>query len=114
MPRQMHPQMQQIVHPQNLAFQQQQQQQLDRLRRRQPSTPRPVMDMEKDKPMVQVKIENPAELPLDGNTFNSISARHAQIQFRPQQIAAMPNLHAQPGSQLRQIPSLQMPQIQTQ
>ncbi|XP_041018984.1 uncharacterized protein LOC121260945 isoform X4 [Juglans microcarpa x Juglans regia] len=92
----------------------QQQQQLDRMRRRQPSTPRPVMDMEKDKPMVQVKIENPAELPLDGNTFNSISARHGQIQFRPQQIAAMPNLHAQPGSQLRQIPSLQMPQIQTQ
>uniref|UniRef100_A0A2N9EFM8 Bromodomain associated domain-containing protein n=1 Tax=Fagus sylvatica TaxID=28930 RepID=A0A2N9EFM8_FAGSY len=106
MPRQIHPQMQQIVHPQNMTFQQQQ-------RRRQPSTPRAGMDVEKDRPMVQVKIENPSELPLE-NTFNSINARHPQMQFRPQQIAAMSNLHAQPGSQFRQITSLQIPQIQTQ
>lgn len=112
MPRQMHPQMQQVVHPQNLAFQQQQQ--LDRMRRRQPSTPRPGMDMEKDRPMVQVKIENPSELPMDGNAFNPINARHPQMQFRPQQITAMSNLHAPQGSQFRQISSLQMPQIQTQ
>lgn len=112
MPRQIHPQMQQIGHPQNLAFQQQQQ--LDRMRRRQQSTPRPGMDMEKDRPMVQVKIEAPSELPMDGNAFNSINARHTQMQFRPQQIAAMSNLHPQPGSQFRQISSLQMPQIQTQ
>ena len=110
MPRQIHPQihpqMQQIVHPQNMTFQQQQ-------RRRQPSTPRAGMDVEKDRPMVQVKIENPSELPLE-NTFNSINARHPQMQFRPQQIAAMSNLHAQPGSQFRQSTSLQIPQIQTQ
>ncbi|XP_041020484.1 uncharacterized protein LOC121262137 [Juglans microcarpa x Juglans regia] len=113
MPRQMHPQMQQIVHPQNLAFQQQQQQLAERMRRRQPSTPRPVMDIEKDRPMVQVKIENPTELPMDGNALNSINARHTQMQFRPQQVASMSNLHA-PGSQFRQMSSLQMPQIQTQ
>jgi hypothetical protein len=110
MPRQIHPQMQQLVHPQNLAFQQQQQ-----LRRRQQqSTPRPGMDTEKDRPMVQVKIEAPSELPMDGNAFNSINARHPQMQFRPQQIAAMSTLHAQPGSQFRQMSSLQMPHIQTQ
>ncbi|KAF2285288.1 hypothetical protein GH714_042330 [Hevea brasiliensis] len=46
-PRQMHPQMQQMVNPQNLVYQQQQ---LERLRRRQSSTPRPAMDMDKDRP----------------------------------------------------------------
>jgi hypothetical protein len=113
MPRQIHQQMQQIVHPQNLAFQQQQQ--MDRIRRRQQSTPRPGMDMEKDRPMVQVKIEAPSELPMDGNAFNSINARHPQMQFQSRQIAAMSsNLHAQPGRQFRQMASLQMPQIQTQ
>lgn len=110
MPRQMHPQMQQMVHSQNLAFQQQQQ--WDRMRRRQPATPRPGMDMDKDKPLVQVKLENPSELPLDSNAYNNINTR--QIQFRQQQIAAMSNLHAQPGNQFRQLASLQIPQIQTQ
>ncbi|XP_023906453.1 uncharacterized protein LOC136062121 [Quercus suber] len=116
MPRQIHPQMQPIVHPQNLTFQQQpQQQQLDRIRRRQPSTPRPVMDVEKDRPMVQVKIENPSELPMDGNSFNTINARHhPQMQLRAQQIAAMSNLHPQTGTQFRQMTSLQIPQVQTQ
>lgn len=115
MPRQIHPQMQPIVHPQNLTFQQQpQQQQLDRIRRRQPSTPRPVMDVEKDRPMVQVKIENQSELPMDGNSFNTISARHPQMQLRAQQIAAMSNLHAQTGTPFRQMTSLQIPQVQTQ
>ncbi|KAK7835608.1 hypothetical protein CFP56_023324 [Quercus suber] len=112
MPRQIHPQMQPIVHPQNLTFQQQQ---LDRIRRRQPSTPRPVMDVEKDRPMVQVKIENPSELPMDGNSFNAINARHhPQMQLRAQQIAAMSNLHPQTGTQFRQMTSLQIPQVQTQ
>ncbi|KAK4585091.1 hypothetical protein RGQ29_022671 [Quercus rubra] len=115
MPRQIHPQMQPIVHPQNLTFQQQpQQQQLDRIRRRQPSTPRPVMDVEKDRPMVQVKIENQSELPMDGNSFNPINARHPQMQLRAQQIAAMSNLHAQTSAQYRQMTSLQIPQVQTQ
>lgn len=109
-PRQMHPQMQQMVHPQNLAFQQQQ---LERMRRRQPSTPRPVMDVDKDRPMVQVKIENPSELPMDGNAFNAIHSRHPQMQFRQQQIAAMSNLHAQSSNQLRQLASMQVPQMQT-
>ncbi|XP_065616902.1 uncharacterized protein LOC111990710 [Quercus suber] len=115
--RQIHPQMQPIVHPQNLTFQQQpqQQQQLDRIRRRQRSASRPVMDVEKDRPMVQVKIENPSELPMDGNSFNTINARHhPQMQLRAQQIAAMSNLHAQTGTQFRQMTSLQIPQVQTQ
>ncbi|KAK7852684.1 hypothetical protein CFP56_038293 [Quercus suber] len=70
MPRQIHPQMQPIQQPQ--------QQQLDRIRRRQPSTPRPVMDL------------------------------------RAQQIAAISNLHAQTGTQFRQMTLLQIPQVQTQ
>ncbi|XP_021273757.1 uncharacterized protein LOC110408930 [Herrania umbratica] len=110
--RQMHPQMQQMVHPQNLTFQQQQQ--LERIRRRHPSTPRPVMDMDKDRPMVQVKIENPSELPMDSNAFNPINTRHPQMQFRQQQLAAISNLHAQPSNQFRQLMSPQIPQMQTQ
>ncbi|KAF3551586.1 hypothetical protein DY000_02005705 [Brassica cretica] len=48
--RQMHPQTQQMVHPQSL---QQQQQLLERMRKRQVTSPRPNMDMEKDRPLVQ-------------------------------------------------------------
>ncbi|KAJ8771230.1 hypothetical protein K2173_026102 [Erythroxylum novogranatense] len=110
-PRQMHPQMQQMMaHSQNLALQQQQ---LERMRRRQPPTPtpRPGMDMDKDRPLVQVKVENPPELPMDNNAFNSIHAR--QMQLRQQQIAAMTNLHAQSGNQLRQVASMQVPQVQS-
>uniref|UniRef100_A0A6N2LR07 Bromodomain associated domain-containing protein n=1 Tax=Salix viminalis TaxID=40686 RepID=A0A6N2LR07_SALVM len=110
-PRQMHPQMQPMVHPQNFTFQQQQQ--LERMRRRQPSTPRPGMDMDKDKPLVQVKVENPPESPLDNNAFNAFHPRQPQMQFRQQHIAAMSNLHAQSTNQLRQLASLQVPQMQT-
>lgn len=110
-PRQMHPQMQPMVHPQNFTFQQQQQ--LERMRRRQPSTPRPGMDMDKDKPLVQVKVENPPETPLDNNAFNAFHSRQPQMQFRQQHIAAMSNLHAQSTNQLRQLASLQVPQMQT-
>ncbi|XVF17376.1 hypothetical protein REPUB_Repub10bG0116300 [Reevesia pubescens] len=112
MTRQMHPQMQQMqqlqqmVNPQNLTFQQQQQ--LERMRRRHPSTTR--QDMDKDRPMVQVKIENQSELPMDSNAFNSINTRHPQMQFRQQQLAAMSNLHAQPSNQFRQLMSPQIPQ----
>lgn len=109
-PRQMHPQMQQMVHPQNLAFQQQQQQ-LERTRRRQPSTPRPGIDVDKDRSLVQVKVEAPSE--LDVSSFNPIHSRHPQMQFRQQQLAAMANLHAQSNNQLRQLTSLQVPQMQT-
>ncbi|XP_048233178.1 uncharacterized protein LOC8273703 isoform X2 [Ricinus communis] len=110
-PRQMHPQMQQMVHPQNLAFQQQQQ--LERMRRRQPSTPRPAMDIDKDRPMVQVKIENPSELPMDGNAFNPMHSRHPQMQFRQQQLAAISSLQAQSSNQFRQLASMQVPQVQS-
>lgn len=109
----MHPQMQQMAHPQNLAFQQQQQQQWERLRRRQPATPRPGIDMDKDRPLVQVKLENPTDVPIDSNTFNTLNVRHPQMQFRQQQIAAMSNLHAQSSNQFRQMASLQVPQVQT-
>ncbi|KAI5581346.1 hypothetical protein POPTR_007G011800v4 [Populus trichocarpa] len=111
-PRQMHPQMQPMVHSQNLTFQQQQQH-FERLRRRHTSTPRPGMDVDKDKPLVQVKVENPPELPLDNNAVNAFHSRQPQMQMRHQQIAAMSNLHAQPNNQLRQLASLQVPQMQT-
>lgn len=108
----MHPQMQQMVHTQ--AFQQQQQQQfvLEKMRRRQAATPRAVMEANKDRPLLQVKVEN-TELPMDGNALNALNIRHPQLQFRQQQIAAMSNIHASPGNQFRQMPSMQMPQIQT-
>ncbi|XWS41664.1 hypothetical protein CRYUN_Cryun17cG0101900 [Craigia yunnanensis] len=117
MTRQMHPQMQQLqqmILPQNLTFQQQQQQQqqLEKLHRRHPSTSRTVTDMDKDRSMVQVKIENPSELPMDSNAFNPIN-RHPQMQFRQQQLAAISNMHAQSSNQLRQLMSPQIPQMQT-
>ncbi|OMO56288.1 hypothetical protein CCACVL1_26650 [Corchorus capsularis] len=111
MTRQMHPQMQQMVHPQNLTIQQQQQ--LERMRRRHPSTPRPVMDMDKDRPMVQVKLETPSELPMDNNAFNTMNVRHPQMQFRQQQLAAMSNMHPQSSNQYRQLMSSQIPQMQS-
>lgn len=116
-PRQMNPQiMQQMVHPQNLVFQQQQQQQQqqqERMRRRQPPSPRPGvtmnmnmnMNMDKDRPMVEVKLENPPDLTFDGNA--NAFARHRQMQFPQQHMAAMAN-------QFRPMSSLQIPQIQTQ
>ena len=114
MQRQMHPQMQQMIHSQNMALHQQQpqQQQLERMRRRAAAaaaTPRPAMDIDKERPVVQVKIEN-QDLPLDGNAFTS---RHPQMQqFRQQQqIAAMSNFHPQSGTQFRQMGSLQIPSI---
>lgn len=110
MQRQMHPQMQQMLHSQNIAFHQQQQ-----MRRRAVAT-RPSMDIDKERPLVQVKIEN-QDLPIDGNAFTS---RHPQMQFRPQpqqqqqqQMAAMSNFHSQSGSQFRQMGSLQIPSMQS-
>ncbi|KAJ4897185.1 Uncharacterized protein Rs2_23979 [Raphanus sativus] len=116
--RQMHPQMQQMVNPQSL---QQQQQLLERMRKRQVTSPRPNMDMEKDRPLVQVKLENPSEMGVDGNAFNPMNPRHQQQihqQFRQQQqIAAMSNMQQQqqqPGyNQFRQLASMQIPQMQT-
>lgn len=115
----MHPQMQpqqQMVHPQNLAFQQQQ-----LMRRRQQVTPRPGMNvnMENVRPLVEVKLENPSEFPMDSNPFGTMNARHPQMQqFRQQQqqqqqIAALSNFHPQPTTQFRQLASAQIPQVQT-
>ncbi|KAL6227632.1 hypothetical protein ACLB2K_001589 [Fragaria x ananassa] len=118
--RQMLPQMQQIQQMQqmaqskNLPFQQQQQ--IERMRRRQPSTPRAGMDMVQERPMVQVKIEAPSELPMDSNAFNNFNNRNPQMQIRQQQIPAMSNptmqnVPAQSGNQFRQT---QIAQIQSQ
>ncbi|XP_038883592.1 uncharacterized protein LOC120074514 isoform X1 [Benincasa hispida] len=108
-PRQMHPQMQQMVHPQTF---QQQQFVLEKMRRRQAATPRAVMEVNKDRPLLQVKVEN-TELPMDGNALNALNVRHPQLQFHQQQMAAMSNIQASPGNQFRQMSSMQMPQIQT-
>lgn len=125
MVREMHPQLQHMVHPQNLAFQQLQQWD-NRIRRRQPSTPRTVtnmntnmsvnnmnMNMDKERPIVQVKIENTSDFPMD-NAFATMNSRHPQLQFRQQQMAAMSSLQAQSGNQFRSLASIQVPQIQTQ
>lgn len=97
----MHPQMQQMVNPQNF----QQQQQLERMRRRPVTSPRPNMDMEKDRPLVQVKLENPSDMAVDGNAFNPMNPRHQQ---------QMQQQLRQPGySQFRQLASMQIPQMQT-
>lgn len=116
MSRQMLPQMQQVALSKNVPFQQQQP--LERMRRRQASTPRAGMDMDKDRPMVQVKIEAPSELPMDGNAFYGLNNRNLQM-FRQQHIPAMsnltmPNVHPQSGNQFRQMASLQIPQMQAQ
>ncbi|GAU23309.1 hypothetical protein TSUD_237630 [Trifolium subterraneum] len=111
MQRQMHPQMQQMINSQSMAYQQQQQQlHLERMRNQQ-STHRPAMDVNKERPLVQVKLENTSDLPSDGNAFNS---RHPQMQFRQQQLAAMSNFHPQSNTQYRQMGSPQISQMQSQ
>lgn len=122
-PRQMHNQM---VH----SLQQQQQQmvhpiQWDRMRRRQPSsTPRPVMNMssnmnvdnESQRSMVEVKLENPSDFPIDNNAaaFAPMNYRNPQMQFRQQQFAAISAFQAQTGNQFRPMASVQIPQLQPQ
>ncbi|KAH0470211.1 hypothetical protein IEQ34_001769 [Dendrobium chrysotoxum] len=108
--RQMHSQMN-MLHPQNIAFQQQQQQQWDKLRRQQVSTPRSMMIMDKDQPMADVKIENIMEGPIDTNTFNALSKQ--QMQLRQQQMA-MANHPTQSGQHFKQLQSIQIPQLQAQ
>ncbi|KAL6552113.1 hypothetical protein OROGR_008267 [Orobanche gracilis] len=112
--RQMSPQMN---NPQYLAFQQQQQQQPERMRRRQQSTPRPGMTMnntDKDRPVVQVKMENPSDFQLDTNAIATMNSR--QQQFRQQQLAAISSLHASANTNNAFGPpmnSIQIPQIQS-
>ncbi|KAK3021315.1 hypothetical protein RJ639_045823 [Escallonia herrerae] len=107
--RQMHPQMQQMFNPQSLAFQQQQQ--WDRMPRRQQSAPRPVVSSSKERPLVEVKVENQSDFPTDSNVFSTINSSHPQLQYRQQQIAAMSSLHAQSGNQFRPLASLQIPHV---
>lgn len=110
--RQMHPQMNMLLHPQNIAFQQQQQQ-WDKLRRRQASTPRgSMMAVDKDSPMAEVKIESVTEGPTEANTFGSINKQ--QMQMRQQQMA-MGNQPGQSAQQhFKQLQSIQVPQLQAQ
>ncbi|KAF1001869.1 uncharacterized protein LOC141703047 [Apium graveolens] len=124
MARELHPQLQHMVQSQNLTLQQQQQ----LMRRRQPPTSqRPIMNvnmgfnnsnMDKERPMLQVKIENTADFPVD-NTFTTMNSRHSQMQYRQQQMTAMSALQAQAqaqaGNQFRSLASLQVPpQMQMQ
>ncbi|KAF9603138.1 hypothetical protein IFM89_033974 [Coptis chinensis] len=111
--RQMNPQMQ-IPHPQaqNVAFQHQQQ--WERMRRRQSTAPRAGMSLDKDRTLVEVKLENVSEPLMDVNTFAPSNNRHPQLQFRQQQAPAMVNFHAQSGHPFKQLSSLQVPQLQTQ
>ncbi|GMN34018.1 hypothetical protein TIFTF001_004461 [Ficus carica] len=55
---------------------------------------------------------------MDNTSFNNFNSRYSQMQLRQQQLAAMSNftlsnVHGQPSNQFRQIPSVQMPQMQT-
>ncbi|KZV21737.1 Transcription initiation factor TFIID subunit 8 isoform 1 [Dorcoceras hygrometricum] len=112
--RQMNPQMQQINNPNFLAFQQQQQ--WERMRRRQAATPRPSMNtnMDKDRPVMQVKMEAPSDFPLDTNVLTAMNSRHPQLQqLRQQQLAAISSLHAQANNPCRPMTTLQIPQIQS-
>ncbi|XP_049403925.1 uncharacterized protein LOC125867460 [Solanum stenotomum] len=109
-------QQQQLINTQNLTPQQQQH--LERLRRRQQLTPRPGMSMnmniDKDRPLVEVKLEHPTDFPMDNNAFNAMTARQPQMQqFRQQQIAAMSSTYAQNTNQFRPMSSLQIPQVQS-
>ncbi|OIT03116.1 PREDICTED: uncharacterized protein LOC109225267 [Nicotiana attenuata] len=113
----MHPQMQQMLNSQNLTPQQQQLL-VERMRRRQQLTPRPGMSMnmniDKDRPVVQVKLEHPTDFPMDNNAFNAMAARQPQMQqFRQQQIAAISSPYAQNTNQFRPMASLQIPQVQS-
>ncbi|CAA2993697.1 Hypothetical predicted protein [Olea europaea subsp. europaea] len=114
-PRQMNPILQQMNNAQHLAFQLQQR---ERLRRQQQLTTRPSMNsnmnMEKDRPMVQVKMENPSDSPLDNNAFTAMNARNPQVhQLRQQQLAAISTFRAQASNAFRPMNSLQVPQIQS-
>ncbi|XP_076885604.1 uncharacterized protein LOC143535150 [Bidens hawaiensis] len=129
-PRQMHNQMvhapqqqqQQIVHTL------QQQQQWERMRRRQPVTTRPVMNMgshinmdndsqtQSQRSMVEVKLENPPEFPMDNNptTFSTLNYRNSQMHMRQQQFASISSFQSQSNNQFRPMASVQIPQLQSQ
>lgn len=99
----------QMLNPQNLAFQQHQQ----LLRQRQMSAPRgSVVMMDKDQPMVDVKVENVMESQA-GSMFNALNKQQLQhLQLRQQMNTS--NQHAQQSQQFKQISNVQLPQLQTQ
>ncbi|KAK9074896.1 hypothetical protein SSX86_003215 [Deinandra increscens subsp. villosa] len=113
-------QQQHMVHPL------QQQQHWDRMRRRQPSTSRPVMNMgghmnvdnesQSQRSMVEVKLENPPEFPMDNNaaSFPTMNYRNPPMQYRQQQFASISAFQAQSNNQFRPMASVQIPQLQPQ
>ncbi|XP_071702526.1 uncharacterized protein [Rutidosis leptorrhynchoides] len=119
-------QQQQQLQQQQMLNPLQQQQQWDRMRRRQPATPRGVMNMggnmnmdnndsQSQRSMVEVKLENPPEFPMDNNTgFSTINYRTPQMQFRQQQFAALSAYQSQSNNQFRPMASAQIPQLQPQ
>lgn len=106
----------------------QQQQQWERMRRRQPVTTRPVMNMgghinmdndsqtQSQRSMVEVKLENPPEFPMDNNptTFSTLNYRNSQMHMRQQQFASIPSFQPQSNNQFRPMASVQIPQLQPQ
>nr|XP_043608756.1 uncharacterized protein LOC122580550 [Erigeron canadensis] len=120
-----HPLQQQQQQQQQMISPLQQQQQWDRMRRRQPATPRAVMNMsssmnvdnesQSQRSMVEVKLENPPEFPMDNNAaFSTMNYRNPQMQFRQQQFAAISAYQAQSNNQFRPMASVQIPQLQPQ
>ncbi|PWA70858.1 hypothetical protein CTI12_AA282930 [Artemisia annua] len=95
-----------------------------------PATSRPVMNIggnnmnvdngsQSQRSMVEVKLENPSDTPMDNNVnnvaaFASMNYRNNPMQFRQQQFAAMSALQAQSNSQFRPMASVQIPQLQPQ
>ncbi|KAJ0982802.1 hypothetical protein J5N97_011057 [Dioscorea zingiberensis] len=99
-----------MLHPQTLTFQQQQQlQQWEKMRRLRLANAQraPVMTMDKDQTMADVKLENIMDSPMDGS-FSNINKQ--QLQLRQQMI--MSNHHAQAGQQFKQLPHVQISQLQ--
>ncbi|KAJ0964440.1 hypothetical protein J5N97_029562 [Dioscorea zingiberensis] len=65
------------------------------------------MTMDKDQTMADVKLENIMDSPMDGS-FSNINKQ--QMQLRQQMI--MSNHHAQAGQQFKQLPPVQISQLQ--
>ena len=70
-----------------------------------------MMTMDKDQTMADVKLENMMDSPMDSTSFSNLNKQ--QMQFRQQQII-MSNHHAQAGQQFKQLPPVQLSQLQAQ
>ncbi|KAK4789940.1 hypothetical protein SAY86_017244 [Trapa natans] len=112
-PRQYQSQVQQMLNSHSMAFQHQHLE-MTRRRQQQASASRAAIEIDKMRPMVQVKLENAPDLPLDSNNaFNPASLRNAQIQIRQQKLAAMAMHAQQQNNQFRQV-APQIPQMPAQ